>query len=210
LQAYSQDLRERVVRACDEQRGTRQQIADLFGVSTAWIRRLLPESAEAQGRRFYGGPVYYSAPVYYQPCMPAYYPAPVYYAPGVYYGPPIYYQQPHSYPPSYAPGYSPARPTTAVNVGAYDNYFEPKAINVQPGTTVRWVNYGNHAHTVTSNDGRWDSGDIQPGATYSATFQHPGTYYFYCRHHTKDRMQGTIVVGSGGGGGYGGSGSSGY
>jgi transposase len=39
--AYSQDLRERVVRACDERRGTRQQIADLFRVSTAWIRRLL-------------------------------------------------------------------------------------------------------------------------------------------------------------------------
>jgi transposase len=41
MKAYSQDLRERVVRACDEQRGTRQQIAELFGVSTAWIRRLL-------------------------------------------------------------------------------------------------------------------------------------------------------------------------
>jgi transposase len=41
MKAYSQDLRERVVRACDEGRGTRQQIADLFGVSTAWVRRLL-------------------------------------------------------------------------------------------------------------------------------------------------------------------------
>jgi len=41
MKAYSQDLRERVVRACDEGRGTRQQIADLFGVSTSWIRRLL-------------------------------------------------------------------------------------------------------------------------------------------------------------------------
>jgi transposase len=41
MKAYSQDLRERVVRACDERRGTRQQIADLFGVSTAWVRRLL-------------------------------------------------------------------------------------------------------------------------------------------------------------------------
>jgi transposase len=41
MKTYSQDLRERVVRACDEQRGTRQQIADLFGVSTSWIRRLL-------------------------------------------------------------------------------------------------------------------------------------------------------------------------
>ena len=41
MQAYSQDLRERVVRACDEGRGTRTAIAELFGVSTAWIRRLL-------------------------------------------------------------------------------------------------------------------------------------------------------------------------
>lgn len=41
MKPYSQDLRERVVRACDERRSTRQQIADLFGVSTAWIRRLL-------------------------------------------------------------------------------------------------------------------------------------------------------------------------
>ena len=41
MKAYSHDLRERVVRACDERRGTRQAIADLFGVSTAWVRRLL-------------------------------------------------------------------------------------------------------------------------------------------------------------------------
>ena len=41
MQPYSHDLRERVVRACDEGRGTRRQLADLFGVSTAWIRRLL-------------------------------------------------------------------------------------------------------------------------------------------------------------------------
>ena len=41
MKAYSQDLRERVVRACDEGGRTRQQIADRFCVSTAWIRRLL-------------------------------------------------------------------------------------------------------------------------------------------------------------------------
>src|SRR4051812_33574066 len=41
MHTYSQDLRERVVRACDEQRGTRQQIAAWFAVSTSWIRRLL-------------------------------------------------------------------------------------------------------------------------------------------------------------------------
>jgi transposase len=46
MRAYSYDLRERVVRACDEGRGTRPQVADLFGVSTAWIRRLLQRRRE--------------------------------------------------------------------------------------------------------------------------------------------------------------------
>src|ERR1043166_4705052 len=41
MKAYSQDFRERVVGAWDEGRGTRPQIAGWFGVSTAWIRRLL-------------------------------------------------------------------------------------------------------------------------------------------------------------------------
>jgi transposase len=46
MKAYSQDLRERVVRACDEGRGTRPYLAQLFGVSTAWIRRLLQRRRE--------------------------------------------------------------------------------------------------------------------------------------------------------------------
>jgi transposase len=46
MKAYSQDLRERVVRACDEGRGTRPYLAKLFGVSTAWIRRLLQRRRE--------------------------------------------------------------------------------------------------------------------------------------------------------------------
>jgi transposase len=59
MKAYSQDLRERVVRACDERRGTRQQIASLFGVSTAWIRRLLQRRRETGSfapRPHAGGP----------------------------------------------------------------------------------------------------------------------------------------------------------
>ena len=41
MKAYSQDLRERVVRTCDETSLSRQQVADLFRVSVAWVRRLL-------------------------------------------------------------------------------------------------------------------------------------------------------------------------
>jgi plastocyanin len=132
------------------------------------------------------------------------------YAPNVsryYYSPPTYrsydspspahaYREPNAQPYlTGKPTYSTARPTTVVSVGAYDNRFEPRTIQVQPGTTVRWVNQGRHAHTITSDNRSWDSGDLRPGQVYSATFKLPGTYTYYCRHHTGDRMEGTIVVG---------------
>lgn len=46
VEAYSEDLRQRVVQACDENVFTRQEIADQFQVSTAWIRRLLQRRRE--------------------------------------------------------------------------------------------------------------------------------------------------------------------
>jgi transposase len=60
MESYSMDLRERVVRACDEQIGTRMEIAEMFKVSTAWVRRLLQRRRETGnflarprgGRRF--------------------------------------------------------------------------------------------------------------------------------------------------------------
>lgn len=41
MHAYSMDLRERVVAACDRAEGTREQIAQRFCVSIAWLYRLL-------------------------------------------------------------------------------------------------------------------------------------------------------------------------
>jgi plastocyanin len=146
---------------------------------------------------YYGSPTYYSQPVYYG--RPAYYS---YYSPScVYYVRPLDCEYSHSDQRSGDSGYSsrqptPAKPTTVTSIGAYDNRFSPQRINVQPGTTVRWVNNGQHNHTVTAKDDSWDSGDIKPGATYSATFKHPGMYYYYCRHHTQDKMQGVVVVGT--------------
>ena len=46
MRAYSEDLRQRVVQACDEGSLTRQEIAKHFDVSTAWIRRLLQRRRE--------------------------------------------------------------------------------------------------------------------------------------------------------------------
>jgi transposase len=41
MAAYSMDLRERVVAACDEGIDTRAAIAERFSVSESWVRRLL-------------------------------------------------------------------------------------------------------------------------------------------------------------------------
>ena len=46
MDAYSEDLRQRVVQACDDGILTREEIADQFQVSTAWIRRLLQRRRE--------------------------------------------------------------------------------------------------------------------------------------------------------------------
>jgi transposase len=46
MRPYSQDLRERVVRAVDEKQGTREEIAQRFGVSDRWIRLLLRRRKE--------------------------------------------------------------------------------------------------------------------------------------------------------------------
>jgi plastocyanin len=181
---------------------------------------------KTEGQGYYGGVaydypaqhvVYYgSAPNY---AHSAFYGRPVYYS---YYSPScVYYVRPVYCETSYGDNRSggsddssrqptPAKPTTVTTVGAYDNRFSPQTINVQLGTTVRWVNYGQHAHTVTANNDSWDSGDIKPGAAYSATFKQPGTYYYYCRHHTQDKMQGVIVVGSASDSGNRGTASSGY
>src|SRR5918911_774482 len=46
MKAYSQDLRERVLAACDRGGQTRKHIAETFGVSTAWVRRLCQRRRE--------------------------------------------------------------------------------------------------------------------------------------------------------------------
>ena len=46
MKAYSTDLRERVVAACDARDGTREQIAARFSVSVSWIRELLRRRRE--------------------------------------------------------------------------------------------------------------------------------------------------------------------
>jgi plastocyanin len=84
-------------------------------------------------------------------------------------------------------------------VSIEDFYFEPADVAIQPGDTVMWVNEGNTPHTVTSDDGRFDSEVLNPGESFMLTFPEAGTFSYHCEIHPS--MTGSVSVGAAGGGG---------
>ena len=79
-----------------------------------------------------------------------------------------------------------------VTVSIRDFFFDPARITVEPGTTVRWVNRGNHPHTVTADDGSFDSEVLNPGDSFMVTFRSPGTVAYHCEIHPFRR--GSVTV----------------
>src|SRR5215217_3928620 len=82
--------------------------------------------------------------------------------------------------------------TMTVNIKNFA--FNPPNVTVAPGTTVTWVNNDQTAHTATATDpaGAFDSGTLQPGQSYSFTFDKPGTYAYHCNIHPD--MTATVTV----------------
>ncbi len=80
-------------------------------------------------------------------------------------------------------------------VSIQDFFFSPAQITVQPGTKVTWVNRGNAPHTVTADDGSFDSETLRPGQSFSHTFQNPGTVAYHCEIHPS--MKGSVTVSGG-------------
>src|SRR3989344_4393832 len=78
------------------------------------------------------------------------------------------------------------------NVTMGPNYFTPSSVTITAGDSVVWTNTDTMPHTVTSNTNAFNSGTMQPSATYSQTFNPPGTYQYYCAFHSG--MVGTITV----------------
>ena len=98
----------------------------------------------------------------------------------------------------------------ASDVSIKNMAFSPVSLTVSAGATVTWTNNDTTAHTVTADNGSFDSGNIAVGAKYSKVFSSAGTFSYHCTLHPE--MRGTVVITSvmsGGGSGYGGSGSGG-
>jgi plastocyanin len=59
----------------------------------------------------------------------------------------------------------------------------PQHLDVLPGDTVRWTNDSVRTHTVTADDGAFDSGRIVPSATFTRTFTAFGDVPYHCVLH---------------------------
>ena len=79
-----------------------------------------------------------------------------------------------------------------VAVEIVDFTFSPGTVEVAVGTTVTWTNNDTAPHTVTADDGGFDSGELAQGGTFSMTFDTAGTYSYFCEIHPQ--MTGSVVV----------------
>lgn len=70
--------------------------------------------------------------------------------------------------------------------------YDPLRIEVAPGTTVTWTNSDSAVHTVTDVDNGFDSELINPGESWSYTFESEGEYNYYCTIHPW--MKGAVEV----------------
>lgn len=61
--------------------------------------------------------------------------------------------------------------------------YRPGALPVQVGDTVTWTNRDIVPHTVTAEDGSWDSGEIASGETWTMTITAETAGSYLCVYH---------------------------
>lgn len=70
--------------------------------------------------------------------------------------------------------------------------FVPGDLTVAAGDSVTWESVDSPDHTVTADDGAFDSGTISNGDTFEQTFDEAGEFAYHCEIHPS--MTGTISV----------------
>jgi plastocyanin len=68
----------------------------------------------------------------------------------------------------------------------------PATLAVNVGDTVVWKNDDVVPHTATDTGKSFDSGNIEPGASWSYVVKRKGAYSYYCAYHPNTR--GRLVV----------------
>ena len=94
-----------------------------------------------------------------------------------------------------------AAPTVNATEDGSNFLFKPNQVTVQVGQSVTFKNTGQVPHTATADDQSWDSGNLDPGASFTTPkFTKAGTITFKCTYHALQGMTGTIAVQGGPGG----------
>ena len=72
--------------------------------------------------------------------------------------------------------------TTRVTI--QNSAFTPASVTVMETGSILWVNGDSEqVHTVTADDGSFDSGDIQPGGSFGLAFTKVGPHPYHCKNH---------------------------
>jgi plastocyanin len=80
--------------------------------------------------------------------------------------------------------------------------FTPDVLTIHAGDAVEWQHVGSSiSHTTTSGTGAadpnagvlWDE-PLNPGGSFTYTFDVPGTYDYFCRPHEGTGMTGQVFV----------------
>jgi len=74
-------------------------------------------------------------------------------------------------------------PGTANAVVIKDFAFSPTPLRVTAGSSVTVTNEDGTTHTLTADDGKFDTGDLAGGQRMTITIDKPGTYAYHCDIH---------------------------
>jgi plastocyanin len=70
--------------------------------------------------------------------------------------------------------------------------FSPETVKVKVGGSVTWTNNDSVSHTVTADNGEFNTDPINKGQSTTLTFDQKGTFTYHCTPHPN--MQATVVV----------------
>ena len=107
------------------------------------------------------------------------------------------YQRPPADPKDEAQQHPDREPSTSgrakpASIDIRSLRFAKGEIEVAVGTAVVWRNRDPLSHTVTSDKGLFDSGEIGPDGSWSYTFNTPGRFSYHCAPHPA--MKAVVVV----------------
>lgn len=94
-------------------------------------------------------------------------------------------------PPALTP--TPASTTVSADI---QNFTLPN-LTVTVGTTVVWTNRDSASHTSTGVGGKWQSGNLAQGQSFSYTFREIGTFDYFCENHANMKGKVTVTLASG-------------